>query len=349
MASSNGSYGATGNEKIAVLGAGSFGCTLAYVFAGAGKKLKMWHVIAEEAEFLNKNRRLEKPITVDIVDGVEVSSDLKAVVADADILLFTCTSQSMQEVAARVYQVVKDKPKKPILLSAVKGIETQTFKRMSEILKDALPGFPLACLSGPNLAVEISRGLPTAAVIAADDHDIAKYLQSQLNAPSFRLYTNDDVIGVELGGALKNIYAIAAGCMDGLNLGTNAKSTFLTRSLVEMNRFNSACGGKAATMAGLAGIGDLIATCTSPLSRNYRLGYELSCGIGIDEAIAKLGAVAEGVPTCHAVNKLAKSLPLICQLWKRWRPLFAARQRLRKQLKIFWKLWPKSELNSKRR
>jgi glycerol-3-phosphate dehydrogenase (NAD(P)+) len=300
----------TGNGKIAILAAGSFGCTLGYVFATGGKNVCLWHVNHSQAELLNKNRRLEKPIAVDIAPGVEVTSDLQVVTKEASILLFTCTSQSMQEVAGNVYHAVKDRKDKPILVSAVKGIETKSFKRMSEILKETFPGFAVACLSGPNLAVEMAKGLPTAAAIAADSEEIAEQVQNYLNTKSYRLYTNDDLIGVELGGALKNIYAIAAGCVDGLNLGTNAKSTLLTRALVEMSRFNADHGGKPATMVGLAGIGDLIATCTSPLSRNYRLGFELAQGTVIDEAIKKLGAVAEGVPTCHAVNKLAHKLAL---------------------------------------
>jgi glycerol-3-phosphate dehydrogenase (NAD(P)+) len=233
---------------------------------------------------------------------------------DADIIIFCCTSQSLRQVALQaaisLEKLNRADDNLPCLVSAIKGLEISTLKRMSEVLASILPNYPICVLSGPNLAEEVLQGLPSAAAIACEDLHAAQHVQSRLNSPTFRLYTNTDVVGVELGGALKNVIAIAAGCSDGLKLGVNAKSALLTRGLAEMSRFAQLMGAQPLTLAGLAGMGDLIATCAGMQSRNYRLGYALAQGGTTSDVLAGLGAVAEGVTTTRAVLDIAQQKEL---------------------------------------
>lgn len=297
-------------SRIAILGAGSWGSTLAWLFSSHGREVSVWVRETERVSLIKSHRHPRGGATVPTL--VRITSDMSEAIADAEVVLFCCTSQSMREVAEKfltAWQAVENsKAAKPILVTCAKGFELPSLKRMSEILQECLPGFAVAALSGPNLAGEIAGGLPTATVVACDNQQAATAVQTALSVASFRVYTNDDVIGVELGGALKNIFAVASGCVDGLGLGTNAKATLLTRGLVEMVRVSSKLGAKPATLTGLAGMGDLFATCSSELSRNYRLGKQISQGSSIADAIDNLGGVAEGVWTAEAVCEMSKNL-----------------------------------------
>ena len=309
-------------SKIAVLGAGSWGGTLARMLSAQNKDVTLWTRDKEKARILAETRQIEKPLNIHLPGNLLVSSDLEKCLEDRDIIIFACTSQSMREVANLVKAQLKcsspvgagrandSTSKNPVLVSAAKGLELDTFQRMSEILQEVFPDLSVCSLSGPNLAAEILKGLPTASVIACKDAEVAKGVQLALTVPTLRFYSNTDVTGVEFGGSFKNVIAIAAGGVDGLALGTNAKAALMTRGLTEMTRVAVALGAKASTLAGLAGLGDLTATCSSPLSRNYRLGYMIARGSKIKDAEAELGAVAEGVNTAHALCDLAKKMNL---------------------------------------
>lgn len=309
--------------KIAVLGSGSWGATLSRILALGGRDVSMWCRNADKAAVLKTTRRVETPLVIELPSTVVVTSDLADCIQDREVILFCCTSQSMRIVASQVAAALRRESPvavasaagtsaaggaRPALVSAVKGLELGTLMRMSQILQEVLPDLPVCCLSGPNLAKEILDGRPTASVVACTDSEVAKSVQASLNLSVLRLYSNKDIVGVELGGALKNVIAIAAGAVDGLNLGTNARAALITRGLAEMSRLAIALGAQPGTLSGLAGMGDLVATCSSPLSRNYRLGYQIARGEAPAQAEAGLGAVAEGVSTAYAVVSLARQL-----------------------------------------
>lgn len=317
------------NASIAILGAGSWGATLARLYGLAGKDVVLWTRDSEKAAQISLARKVEEPLAIELPPSVCVSADLDMALGGRAIVLLCCKAQAMREVAARVRQskVLDFSPElvpaaadgspsgnnvakkgKPIFVSAAKGIELGSFKRMSEILSEELPGMPVAALSGPNLAAELLQGLPTASVVAATNESWARFAQEGLTIETLRMYSNTDVVGVELGGALKNIIAIAAGAVDGLRLGTNAKSALLTRGLAEMTRLAVALGARSSTLAGLAGLGDLIATCSSHFSRNWRTGYQLCQGQSREDISSDLQAVAEGVDTTFAVCDLSRKL-----------------------------------------
>lgn len=296
-------------KNIAVLGAGSWGSTLSWLLANSGRFVRLWTQDPVKAERINSTHLIERPLKIEIPAQVIASSDLGECLIDADVVLFCCTSQSTRSLAMRLVDKL-DKNRPPILVSAVKGLELSTLKRMSQVISEVLPGLSVCSLSGPNLAAEILAGLPAASVIACGDISTASAVQKALSMPAFRVYTNDDLIGVELGGTLKNVIAIAAGASDGLNLGSNAKAALLTRGLAEMTRLAVRLGAKPITLAGLAGMGDLFATCTGPVSRNYRLGMEYARGKSLEEVLVGLEAIAEGVTTADAVCELSKRLGL---------------------------------------
>ena len=294
--------------KIAILGAGSWGATLARLFAADKNTVHIYTRDRKKAEYINTLHQIEKPIAVSIPEHVRASNDMATVLSDANIAIMCCTSQSIRalltEMAAHLNS--RDKNSWPTLVSAVKGLELETYLRMSQVVEQVLPGSKICSLSGPNLAGEVLRGLPAAAVIACKDLAIAKDIQSVLSMSKFRLYTNDDIVGVELGGSLKNVIAIAAGASDGLDLGSNARAALLTRGLAEMTRMSVNLGAKPLTLAGLAGMGDLLATCAGSASRNYRLGWEFARGRSLSDITQEIGAVVEGVTTARAVTELAE-------------------------------------------
>lgn len=301
---------------VTVLGAGAWGLTLAQLWCHGGRPVKVYCRNAESAVKLSTTRLMVKPRVHELSANIEISSDLDYCLTDSGLLVFACSSQSMRNLATAVAEHLpsapgsQPAPSRLVLVSASKGLELGTQLRMSEILSEVLPAYPNASLSGPNLADEVLSGLPTASVVASPNLALAKSLQSQLSAPKFRVYASDDQIGVELGGTLKNVIAIAAGACDGLMLGVNAKASLLTRGLAEITRLSARLGARPQTMAGLAGMGDLFATCSGMLSRNYRLGFEFAQGKALKTILEELGSVAEGVPTAEAVCELSKRLGL---------------------------------------
>jgi len=300
-------------RSVTILGAGSWGLTLAHLWCHGGRPVKVYCRNQAGALKLSTTRLMEKPRAHHIPSDVVITSSLEEALADTDLIVFACNSQSMRELATAVAAILLAPSREralPVLVSATKGLELGTQLRMSEVLTAVVPGCGVASLSGPNLADEVLGGLPTASVVASTDIALARSLQSQLSAPKFRVYASDDPVGIELGGTLKNVIAIAAGACDGLSLGVNAKASLLTRGLAEITRLAVRLGAKPQTMAGLAGMGDLFATCSGPLSRNYRVGFELARGKALALILEELGSVAEGVPTAEAVCELSKRLGL---------------------------------------
>jgi glycerol-3-phosphate dehydrogenase (NAD(P)+) len=238
-------------------------------------------------------------------DTLNVTSNVKEAVEEKDMLLLVTPSQRMRENVRLLAPYVNNNT---IFVNASKGIEISSLKRMTEIIREELPkaGNRVAALSGPNMSREIVEGKPTAAVVAAYDQEVAVHARTLLTSSIYRVYTANDVVGVELGGALKNIIAICAGINDGMNMGDNAKAAFITRGLAELSRLGLAAGAHPLTFAGLAGIGDLIATCASPLSRNHQLGQRIGAGEKLEHILSSTHTVAEGVYTAKAALKLAE-------------------------------------------
>ncbi len=300
---------APGIDKVAVIGTTSWGTTISVLLAGRGRATYLWSWLEEEAAQLRREgeNRLRQP-GLAFPPALTVTHDLGEALAGAGLVVLAVPSSSLRENLRRLRPHLD---RDAIVLSAVKGLESETGKRMSEVIGEELgatPTTPICVLSGPNLSREIARGLPAAAIVASDDLPTAETVRGLLMGPSFRVYTGDDVVGVELAGALKNIIAIGAGMGDGFGYGDNAKAAFLTRGLAEITRLGLAAGAQALTFSGLAGVGDLIATCSSPLSRNHTVGRELAKGRPLDEILASLEQVAEGVTTAVAARRLARRL-----------------------------------------
>lgn len=295
--------------KLTVLGAGCWGLTLTWLLTNNFEKVTVWGRDVDISDELRTKKSVKKPIEIQLQDKVEVTSDLEKAVLDADIILLVVATSGIREVCKNLAKIGLKKHQ--ILVNTSKGLELPSLMRMSEVMKEELPDANIAILSGPTLAKEVLAGCPTAASVACENMEIAKYVQEKLTVPSkFRLYTNDDVIGVELGGSLKNVIAIASGFAGALNLGDNCKGALLTRGMAEIVRISVALGAKPATLYGLSGMGDLIATCSSPLSRNYTVGSMIGKGKKINDILSELGSVAEGVKTSKALCELAKKLNL---------------------------------------
>lgn len=293
--------------KLTVIGAGCWGLTLAWLLTDNFDEVTVWGREQDLSEDLIKNKHASKPLEVQLADKVEITSDLKAAINGADIILNVVATSGTRSVCENL----KNSGIKPeqILVNASKGIELPSLMRMSQVIKDVLPDQTLAILSGPTLAKEVLAGKPTAACVACEDIKVAEFVQKACNVPNrFRLYTNSDVIGVELGGSLKNVIAIASGFAHEMQLGDNCAGTLLTRGMAEIVRVSINLGANPSTLYGLSGMGDLIATCSSPMSRNYTVGKFLGQGKKIDDILKELGSVAEGVKTSKAICELAKKL-----------------------------------------
>ncbi len=293
--------------RVAVIGAGAWGTTLAAIVAKREPVLLLCHrpELADEISSTNRNER--RLPGIDLPEALIASADPADLASAAELVIFATPSLHLRSVAATAGRHI---PVSSDVLSVVKGLESGTLLRMSEVIAQAAGIEPdrVAALSGPNLAGEIARGLPASAVIAADDPALAARIAERLGRREFRLYVNRDILGVELCGALKNIVAIAAGAADGLGFGDNGKAGLMTRGLAEMMRLGAAAGANPLTFAGLAGIGDVIATCGSTLSRNHRLGEELARGRAWSEIEATLPGTAEGAYTVEAALALAERL-----------------------------------------
>lgn len=294
-------------KKLTVLGAGCWGLTLAWLLAENFEQVVVWGREKDISEELRTQKRVSKPLEIQLQDKIELSSDLKSAISDADIILLVVATSGIRNVCEQLKEAgIKDEQ---ILVNASKGIELPSLMRMSEVIKDVLPDQNLAILSGPTLAKEVLLGMPTAASVACENLDIAKKVQHACTVPGkFRLYSNKDVIGVELGGSLKNVIAIASGFAHTMGLGDNCAGALLTRGMAEIVRVSARLGANPSTLYGLSGMGDLIATCSSPMSRNYTVGSMLAKGKKVDDILQELGSVAEGVKTSKAVCELAEKL-----------------------------------------
>ncbi|MEM8995388.1 MAG: NAD(P)H-dependent glycerol-3-phosphate dehydrogenase [Acidobacteriota bacterium] len=302
-------------KKLAVLGAGSWGTALAVHLAERGLELDASSEVVLWARRPDFARRLQQERTNEpYLEGAAFPENLKATAAmeetvDADAVLVVVPSHGFRQVVADFLRLVPEGADDKILVSGTKGIETDGLARMSEVTAQeaakAGRGARFAVLAGPSFAAELVRGMPTAAVVAAEDGELAAQLRTRLASPTFRLYSTTDVVGVELGGTSKNVIAIAAGVVSGLGLGHNTMAALLTRGLHEITRLGVACGGQTQTMAGLAGMGDLVLTCTGGLSRNRRLGEQLAKGWTLERASASTPMVAEGVRNSRAIQSIA--------------------------------------------
>jgi glycerol-3-phosphate dehydrogenase (NAD(P)+) len=310
-------------SRVAIIGAGAWGTGLAIVLGRKGThEVRLW---ANEQEVVESiaTRRINEPFLPGFVlpDTIVATTDLTLALDAAEILVSVMPSQHCRSLFSRMAPSLRPEM---LFVSCTKGLEDGTLLRMTEVITDVLRTRKftprLGALSGPSFAKEVARGDPTAVTVASLDSDVSRAVQHAFNDSRFRVYTNDDVIGVELGGALKNIIAIAAGVCDGLGLGHNSRAALITRGLAEVARLVVACGGRLDTMAGLAGLGDLVLTCTGDLSRNRSVGVELGKGRKLADIIAGMhGAVAEGVFTTRAAVGLARQknveMPIIEQMF----------------------------------
>jgi glycerol-3-phosphate dehydrogenase (NAD(P)+) len=300
-------------SRITVLGSGAWGTAIALSLARRGDhEVTLWSHRAETAEALNRSREnLHFLPGFPFPDTLRVTSVDALAVADAGILVCAVPSEFLRPTLTRLGQYF---PSGVVLVSATKGIEDHTFLRMSEVIKSCLPGelrgkVAVGALSGPSFAQEVAAGMPTAVAIAFDQANVASLIQKEFSSSTLRLYTNDDLIGVEMGGALKNVIAIAAGVLAGLGLGLNSAAGLITRGIAETTRLAVAAGGRRETLSGLSGVGDLVLTCTGSLSRNRSVGFELGRGRKLPEILDGLdGKVAEGVRTTRAALGLARKL-----------------------------------------
>jgi glycerol-3-phosphate dehydrogenase (NAD(P)+) len=299
--------------RIAILGAGSWGTALSVVLSRARKphKISLWARNAELAETLRSHRENNPYLPgIRLPDGVRVTHDMRTALAGAQVVIGAVPSVHAR--AVYTHALPSTTPEM-VFVSATKGLEPATHLRMSLVLAQVLaktgtvePSERIAVLSGPSFAAEAARGEPTAVVLAAQDATLASLLQEELSGPSFRLYTNNDVLGVELAGAMKNVMAIAAGACQGLGLGSNPLAALITRGLAEMMRLAAALGARPETLSGLAGLGDLVLTCTGALSRNRHVGIELGEGRKLPKILAGMRMVAEGVDTTAPLLALAR-------------------------------------------
>jgi glycerol-3-phosphate dehydrogenase (NAD(P)+) len=291
-------------SRIAILGAGAWGTALALSLARrGGHELCLWsHSPVHAEQLTDTGENLPYLPGFTLPADIDITADLPRAIFEADILLFVTPSQHLRGVITPIAPLLT---RNQIILSASKGIEETTYLRMSQVVA-SLTDNPFAVLSGPSFAQEVASGMPTAVVVASQFAPVAQTIQRDFTSPTFRVYTNEDVAGVELGGALKNVIALAAGVATGLNLGHNSSAALITRGIAEMTRLAIACGGRRQTLAGLSGVGDLVLTCTGSLSRNRSVGVELGRGRQLHDIIESLhGKVAEGVRSTAAALGLA--------------------------------------------
>jgi glycerol-3-phosphate dehydrogenase (NAD(P)+) len=291
-------------KRIAVIGAGSWGAALSLVLARKDFDLSLWVWDPKQSDIMRTTRENPYLPGFPIPENVQFTTEIGEAAEGADAVVFVVISAAAEEVARRLKPFLR--PGIPVV-SATKGLSDATGLTISQTLECIIgPDNPVAAISGPNLAVEVARQVPSATVAACADLDVAHQVQNMLMCPSLRVYTNQDIIGVELAGALKNVIAIAAGICDGMGFGDNTKAALLTRGLAEITRLGTKIGANPSTFIGLAGVGDLITTCASPLSRNRRVGLGLGQGRKLDDICREIGQVAEGVPTTRAAYDLAR-------------------------------------------
>lgn len=299
-------------KKAAVLGGGSFGTVVANILADNNIETVQWMRNTQTVQAINEKHENPKYLpNIELNPCLTATSDILAAIAGADVIFISVPSQSVREVANQIVAHVRPEQ---ALISTTKGIEPERFLLMSQVLQEIFPNNPIGVISGPNLAKEIANRELAGTVIACEDSELRRNLQHALSCDYLRVYASNDLYGVELGGALKNIYAIISGFADALGMGENTKGLIITRSLAEMSRFAVRLGANPFTFLGLAGIGDLVVTCISPLSRNFRVGLAVGQGKTLEEAIEELGEVAEGVNTLRYVRDKALELDIYMPL-----------------------------------
>lgn len=294
-------------SRIAVLGAGSWGTALSLLLARKGNEVKLWVWDPSQAAEMEKAGENPKFLPgFPFPSNLTFTTSMPEAVEGAESVIFVVVSEGIVEAAKSLKKCL---PHGIPIISGTKGLDSTTGLTVSQTLERLLPknANPIVAISGPNLALEVAKGIPTATVAACPDQSLARYAQNLLMCPTLRVYTNSDIIGVELAGALKNVIAIGAGVCDGLGFGDNTKAALLTRGLAEITRLGIRLGAQQATFMGLAGVGDLMATCASPLSRNRRVGLGLAAGRKLANVLEELGQVAEGVPTTRAAYNLARA------------------------------------------
>ncbi|MDD6010707.1 MAG: NAD(P)H-dependent glycerol-3-phosphate dehydrogenase [Lachnospiraceae bacterium] len=305
-------------ERISVIGAGSWGIALANLLAGNGHDVTVWSIMKDEIEMLDKNHEhLDKLPGVKLNDSIKYTTDLEMACKDKNILVLAVPSVYTRNTSHSMAPYVTDGQ---IIVNVAKGVEENTLLTLSDIIEEEIPCANVCVLSGPSHAEEVGRGLPTTVVVGSRDQKTAEYLQDTFMNDFFRVYTSSDILGIELGGALKNVVALAAGIADGLGYGDNAKAALITRGISEIARLGIAMGGQFETFCGLTGIGDLIVTCASMHSRNRRAGILIGQGKSADEAMAEVKMVVEGVYSAKAAMGLSKKynvdLPIIAEVNK---------------------------------
>ncbi len=306
-------------EHVGIIGAGSWGTALALLLHENKLPVTVWgHDAAHLAQIERERANTAYLPGIGVPDGIRFTPDLDALAA-CDLVLFVTPSKALREVTARLSTVAVRAD--AVLLSCTKGVERGSGLRMSEIIAESFPRHPVAVLSGPSHAEEVARRMPTAVVLGCGDAATGQRLQQAFSTPHFRAYTNDDVAGIEFGGALKNIFALAAGVSDGLGLGDNSKAALVTRALAELVRLGTALGGRRETFQGLSGIGDLMVTCFSRHSRNRAVGERLGRGEALAAIVASMNMVAEGVPTTYSAHECARRLGIVTPIIDEMRAL----------------------------
>jgi len=307
-------------KRLAVIGGGAWGTALAIVLAPRFERVRLWVYETDVAQRMQSGRQNDTYLPCfQLAENILITSDLGVSLEDADAVLSVMPSHHVRRMYARMLPFLTESM---IFVSATKGLEIATILRMSEVIRETGSRFPLqvAALSGPTFAKEVARGDPTALVVASADEDLNRRIQEAFSGPTFRVYTSPDPIGVEIGGSIKNVIAIGAGVIHGMGLGHNVTAALITRGLAEMTRLAVAMGGRAQTLAGLAGLGDLVLTCTGDLSRNRMVGVELARGRKLEEIVGSMNMVAEGVKTTDAAVELARrhgvEMPITEQMYQ---------------------------------
>lgn len=293
--------------KFTVIGMGGFGLALAVMLDNNGHSVNVWSAFESEIEDIKRDGENKKKLPgVKIKDSITLTSDISTV-SDSDVVIFGVPTGFVRSVAKQAAPFITENT---VILNTSKGLEDKTFKRMSEVLHEELPNSPIVILTGPSHAEEVGIGMPTTVVVASDNSKYSDYIQSIMSNIALRIYINDDVVGSELGGSLKNIIALCAGICDGMGFGDNTKAALMTRGITEIARLGVKMGGKRDTFAGLSGIGDLIVTCTSMHSRNRRAGILIGQGVSPDEAVKQIGTV-EGYTCTKVAYELSRSVGVV--------------------------------------
>ena len=290
--------------SITILGSGGFGLALAVLCDRIGHEVTVWSAFKDEIDAILRTGELKSKLPgVTVPESIKLTTDISCV-SGKDIVIVGIPTQFVRDVCGQAKPYISPET---IIVSTAKGLENETFKRMSEVISETLPDNKIVVLSGPSHAEELARGIPTAVAVASDYPDCAEYIQKTISDGTLRLYVNHDVIGCEIGGALKNIIALCSGILEGMELGDNSRAALMTRGLNEMTRLGVKLGARPETFVGLSGLGDLIVTCTSMHSRNFRAGILIGKGIEADEAVRRVGTV-EGYTCAKVAYDLAKSL-----------------------------------------